>query len=175
MFQPRLVSHTLAVLDVVTTWSGSVSPLSPHLFPIVFLLAHALAGLTARVSSRACLAERCHETLAAAGLDAVARWSGLVSFFVGVFPACFHMFSHLFLTCLLGWVLSRGRSSRACLLPHALAGLDAVTTWSGAGRCHKIVWLFVSLFPSVSPLVSSPCLFPHALALDCLARSALTR
>ena len=127
---PHLFPHALAGLDAVTTWSGSVSPLSPHLFAFVSPL----------VSSRACWAGRCHETV----------WLGRL-FVFRLFPL---LSPHLF--------------------PHVLAGLDAVTRWSGsvsslsprlfpfvsplvfsrtcwAGRCHEMVWLG-RLF--VSPLVS---------------------
>ena len=156
-----------------------VSPfvsLSPHLFP------HALAGLDAVIrwsGSVSSLFPRLFPFVSL--LDAVTRWSGSVS---SLFPpACF-------LTGLLGWMLSQDGLARLALcfplvchlFPHALAGLDAVTRWSGsfsslssrlfacvsplvslracwAGCCHEMVWLgqlFVSLF--------TPHLFPHVLA-----------
>ena len=150
-FLTRLLGWMLSV----TRWSGSVSPLSPHLFPFVSSLG----------SSRACCAGCCHEMFwlgqpfvptcfhlslhlvphALAGLDAVTRWSGSVS------------------------------SLSPCLFPRALTGLDAVMRWSGS-----VSSLSPHLFPhalagldAVSGSVSSlsPYLFPHLLGG--LARSAL--
>ena len=107
----HLFPHALAGLDAATRGPGWVSSVSPHLFPFVSPL----------VSSRACLAGRCHEMV----------WLGQLF----VSPTCF-------LTCLLGWMLSRDGLARSALClttcfllsphlsPHALAGLDSVTRWS---------------------------------------------
>ena len=113
----------LARSDAVTRWSGLVSPLSPHLFAFVSQL----------VSSRACRAGCCHKMVwlgqlfvsslvslcfhlfphALAGLDAVTRWSVLVS---SLSPHLFAFVSALVF-------------SLACW---AAGVLDAVTRWSGS-------------------------------------------
>ena len=139
----------LVGLDAVTRWSGSVSSLSPHLFPFVSPLVSSCAcwagccremvwlgwmlsrdGLARSalfvsplVSSRACWAGCCHEMVSLGQLFV----SPLVSFCL---PAGFP-------TRLLGWMLSRDGLARSALcLP----------------TCHEMVWLGQ---PFVSPLVSS--------------------
>ena len=200
-----LFRHGLAGLDAGTRWSGSVSSLSPHLFPFDAVtrwsgsspLSPHLFAFVPLVSSRACWAGCCHEMV----------WLGqlFVSPLLSVFlPTCF-------LTRLLGWMLSRDGLARSALclptcvhlsphlFPHPLAGLDAVTRWSGsvsslsphsfpcfsprvsslacwAGCCHEMVWLGQPLIP---PLVCIclPCfltrLLGWMLSRDGLARSAL--
>ena len=130
---PHSFPHALAGLDALAKWSGLVSSLSPHVFPFVSPL----------VSSRACRAKSCHEIWlsqvfrlsphscphALAGLDALARWCGLVSSLSPhVNPLVFPL------------VFSRACRGRGChaiwlnevfhlsshLLPHALAGWSAL-------------------------------------------------
>ena len=162
LLSPHLFPRALAGLDAVTSWSGSVSALSPRLFSFVSPLG----------SSRACWAGCCHEMVwlgqlfASPLVSSLACWAGCCHKMVWLgqpliprlvcicLPPCF-------LTRLLGWMLPPLVSSRAC--------------W--AGRCHELVWLG-QLF--VSPLVSfclPTCfltrLLGWVLSRDGLARSAL--
>ena len=161
-FHRHLFPDALAGLDAVTRWSGSVSPLSPHLFPFVSPL----------VSSRACWAgdglawsALCLPTSFLTRLlgwmlsrDGLARSAPVICI---CFPTCF-------LTRSLGWILSRDGLALclpACFLfsPH----LSSLACW--AGCCHEMVWLG-QLF--VSPRVSF-CLptCAHSLAgLDAVTR-----
>ena len=173
----RLFSHSLAGLGAVTTWSGSVSSVSPHLFPFVSPL----------VSSRACWAGCCHETVwlgrlfvshlfpsvsylfphTLAGLDAVTRCSGSVS---SLCPHLFAFVSPLVFSLALGWMLSQDGLARSALcLPTCF--LTRLLGWmlsqDGLARSALCV-------PTCAHL--SPHLFPHTLAglsRDGLARSAL--
>ena len=163
---PRLFSHTLAGLDAVTRWSGSVSPLSPHLFAFVSPL----------VSSR------CHKIV----------WLGqpFVAPLVSIcLPACF-------LTRLLGWMLSRdglARSAlclptfsfclRACFLTRLLGWMIS-SSWSGSVSSlsprllsHLLGWMLSQDGPARSALCLPTCfltrLLGWMLSRDGLAQSAL--
>ena len=139
-----LFRHGLAGLDAVTRWSGSVSSLSPRLFQ---------DGLAPALCLPTCLHLSPLFPHALAGLDAVTRWSGSVS---SLSPHSFPCFSphvsslacwagcchemvslcQLFVPPLVCICLpTRWSGSVSSLSPtwfsHSLAGLDAVTRWSG--------------------------------------------
>ena len=159
-FLPVLSSHlfpcTLAGAGAVKRLSGSVSPLSPDVTSQGRLPLFLRACFHSSPPSSRWWAGCCHEMCWLGQSFIVSPHVPLClppSFHASCFPSQF-----VFLTRLLGWMLSRDGLAwlALCLpacFPHALAGLDAVTRWSGSvsslsptcfhlcRRRHEMVWL----------------------------------